>query len=474
LTPSTWDTTGAPFRRTDGMGKAHLQLSPDLALSGTVNGYRNRTTGRSNGELGPQEDDIVDRTVNAGVSADWRLRPTSALQVRAYHARYDEESTGFLAPPASTPLDPGALRERLSKLDASFSQVIGSRQQLQVGAEWWHNTYDGINRLRNDEAHEATTGVLWGQHRLTLHDRVTTTLGLRVDSHSEFGTAVSPKIAANARLTDVLRVRASAGRGFRAPDLGQLYYRFLNPTNFYQVIGNPNLDPEYANSYQLGGEFTSRGRRARLGVNLFRNDVRDLIESVSLGFVATPAQLQQIIEREGLDPSFRPVLGRLLFVYRNVSDVVTQGVELDGDLALARGLEVGGAYTWLDARDEENDVRLTGRHAHQGHVRLGWTLHRLGLRANLRGTFYSDWPVTRVTDSTGSTVETIAPSFALWDAFVSMPVVRGLDAFLSIENLADSQDPNTGVILPNGSPAAIYRPDAGRTFRIGVRWNWHR
>ena len=66
---------------------------------------------------------------------------------------------------------------------------------------------------------------------------------------------MSPKLGANFRAADSLRVRASYGRGFRAPDLGQLYYRFLSPSNFYEVIGNPALRPEFADSWQFGGEY---------------------------------------------------------------------------------------------------------------------------------------------------------------------------------------------------------------------------
>ena len=163
---------------------------------------------------------------------------------------------------------------------------------------------------------------------------------------------MSPKIAANARLGGGVSARASYGRGFRAPDIGQLYYRFLNPSNIYQVIGNPNLQPEYAKSLQVGGEYATPARRARVGVNFFRNDVRDLIESVNLGFAATPAQVTAIFAREGLDATFRPVAGRLLFTYKNINDAVTTGAEIDAELAVSRALSVAAAYTYLDARDD--------------------------------------------------------------------------------------------------------------------------
>ena len=471
LTPTTFDTTGAPFERVDFMGRARLQAARDLALGVRTTGYDNRTEGRSNGELGPQEDRIDESTVNVNVSADWIARPTTSVQARAYVARFDEASAGRLAPPASTPLAPGALEEQLLKLDGSFSHVAGGNQQLQGGAEYWRDQYSGINRLRNDSGEQASIGTAWLQHRLTIGGRVTTTLGLRADHHSQFGSAWSPKVAANARLGGGVSARASYGRGFRAPDIGQLYYRFLNPSNIYQVIGNVNLQPEYANSLQVGGEFATPARRARFGVNLFRNDVRDLIESVNLGFAATPAQVTQIMQREGLDMSFRPVAGRLLLTYKNINDAVTEGVELDGEFAATPSLTFAAAYTYLDARDDVTDLRLTGRSTHQGTVRAVWRHQASGFAANLRGQFASEWVAARATVN-GRPVDTLAAGYGVLDAYVSQRVVRGLTAFVAIDNLADNQDPNFGKVSPTGAPLAIYRPDVGRTARFGLRWSW--
>jgi outer membrane receptor for ferrienterochelin and colicins len=337
---------------------------------------------------------------------------------------------------------------------------------LQAGVEYWDNRYAGINRLAFDEVSASTT-VGWAQHRTTIGSRLTMTVGVRVDHHSAFGTAVSPKVAGNVQIVDGLHARASYGGGFRAPDLGQLYYRFLNPSNIYQVIGNPELEPEYAKSLQVGADWLSPTRRARVGVNFFRNDVDDLIESVSLGMVVTPAQLNAILVREGLDPTFRPVLGRLLFTYKNVNDALTRGAEVDGELAITRQVSVAGAYTYLQALDAANDRNLTGRHPHQGHVRVSWHSERIGLRANLRATAYSSWIAARA-----GTTDTVAPGFTLWDFFTSQRLPASFIAFAAIENVTDNQDPNTGVVGPTGTPAPIYRPDVGRTVRFGVRWAW--
>lgn len=468
LTPSTFDTTGAPFKRLDFMGRARARANDHLSAGALVTGYDNRTEGRSNGELGPQEDEIGESTVNLNVSADWLPLANTSIQARAYVARFKERSSGRLATGAE--LAPGALNEDLLKVDGSFSHLLGSRQQIQGGVEYWRDEYSGINRLRNDDGERASIGTAWLQHRLTIGGRVTTTLGIRADQHSEFGSAVSPKVAANARVGSGISVRASYGRGFRAPDIGQLYYRFLNPSNIYQVIGNMNLQPEYANSLQFGGEYATPGRRARVGVNVFRNDVRDLIESVNLGFAATPAQVTAIMTREGLDTSFRPVAGRLLLTYKNIADAVTEGVELDGEVAVTTGLSIGGAYTYLDARDDVTDLRLTGRNEHHGSVRATYR-HPRGLVANVRGMFYGDWVAARATVN-GQPQDTLAPGYSVFDVYVSQRVLRGLNLFVAIDNVADDQDPNLGQLSSTGTPLAIYRPDAGRTARFGVRWSF--
>jgi len=472
LTPGTFDTTGAPYRRYDGLGKLQHQLTRSFALRGVVTGYNNSTGGRSNGELGPQEDDIRDHAVSANIGAQW-FGANTAVDARGYLSTFAEVADSQLAPPRSTPVPTASLEQRFQKLDLTLTRTLGARHLLQAGAEWARDHYEGTNRVRDEEGgHEAVTAVAWAQHRWSATSRLTTTVGARVDRRSQFETAVSPKVAANFRVTDALRARASYGRGFRAPDLGQLYYRFLSPSNFYQVIGNPALEPEYGHSWQVGGDYTSAQRRVRLGVNAFRNDVRDLIESVNLGFVATPAQLEALVAREGLDPSFRPALGRALFTYRNVFDVATQGMELDSEAMLTSSVSVGAAYTYLSARDTENDRELTGRHRHHGHARVSWQPARSGFRASLRGTFFSSWIAARATVTGGGVQDTVAPRFALWDAFVSQRVGRRLSAFVNVENLMNSQDPNTGSLLPTGAPAAIYRPEAGRTARIGVQWSF--
>jgi outer membrane receptor for ferrienterochelin and colicins len=323
--------------------------------------------------------------------------------------------------------------------------------------------------LRGDREYQADTNVFWAQDKINLNHRLTLTLGGRFDHHSVFGSAFSPKAGLNVRVRDGLRLRVSWGRGFRAPDLGQLYYRFLNPTSLYQVLGNPNLNPEHSGSWQAGGEYVSPARRVRVGLNLFRNDVRNLINAKSLGFVFSSAQVDAIFAREGLDPSLKSfvVLNRLLFVYENQANVVTKGIEADGNVRLPHGFQLSGAYTYLDAFDKDTRLYLTNRNRHQGAVRLAYDNPRLNFRANLRGSFYSKWIVSRA----ASGAETLAPSFGLWDVYAAKGIPKGIEVFGAVDNLFDSRDPNTGRFSAQNTPLPIFRPEAGRTVRMGVRWS---
>ena len=103
-------------------------------------------------------------------------------------------------------------------------------------------------------------------------------------------------------------------------------------------------------------------------------------------------------------------------------------------------------------------------------MRATWR-HAVGLVANVRGQFYGDWIAARATVN-GRPQDTTAMGFSVWDAYVSQRVLRALSVFAAIDNIGDAQDPNVGQLSATGAPLAIYRPDAGRTARFGVRWSW--
>lgn len=474
LFPADFTTDGSGYHRYDLYGKIKYQFAPNFAVLAFANGYWNNSRGRVVGEptnfidLGQQINDVDDDSQNYGITADWAIDGKTSLQVRGYLARYDEiyRSVGF---PSGIKAEDGNLFERYGKFDFTFSRIIGESHFVQAGAEFVKNKYSGLFRLQNDRG-EADTQTVWAQDKINLFNRVTFTAGGRVDHHSIFGTAASPRFGLNYRINDNVYLRASWGRGFRAPDLGQLFYKFSNPLFRYQVLGNKDLSPEHSGSWQVGGEYNGFSRRLRFGVNLFRNDVRNLINSQSLGTFTTRTQVEAALTRVNVDPTlsqyvqFYPVM---LFVYRNLANVYTQGIEADVNYVLPHGFSVAGAYTFLEANDKRTHLPLTYRHKHHGFMKIAYDDPRHGFTTNFRGTFFGNY----YTSATN-----VAPAFQLFDIYASKSLIKGFEVFGSVDNLFDSKDPNAGKANPSAptQPLGVIRAEAGRSYRVGLRWSFDR
>jgi outer membrane receptor for ferrienterochelin and colicins len=473
LTPTTFDTTGAGFHTYNLFNKLRYDFTPKFYISTLADVRTGNYKSRSLGERGFQSEDTDEKAQSYGLTANWNFTSRGLAQFRGYFSRFDEITEQRLINGTRVPDE--NLFERFGLVDGTVSYVWGERQLIQFGGEWRTNRYRGINRLRNDTGERADTRVLWGQDKISLNNRLTLTVGLRFDDHSIFGSAYSPKIGLNFRVHDRINLRASWGRGFRAPDLGQLYYRFFNPTNLYQVIGNPNLRPEHSGSWQVGAEYASRLKHYRFSVNFFRNDVVNLIEAKNYGFVVSTAQVNAIFASLGLNPAeFRPSLNRLLFIYTNLSNVFTQGAEFDGDIKLPKGFALSGAYTYLDARDKTTGAYLSERTKHQGLIKLAYDNPEIGFRGNIRTSYFSGYKTSSLTNR-GIRQDVTLGDYETVDVYAAKSLTNGFEVFGTVENLFNVKDRNVGRFdAVTNEPLPIYRPDAGRMFRLGIRYSFSR
>jgi len=95
----------------------------------------------------------------------------------------------------------------------------------------------------------------------------------RYDHNSQFGGAFSGSAAAGWKFSDALRLTASFGTAFRAPDLNELY----SPGYGGYYAGNPDLKPERSRTLELGAEWTPNAAN-RVGIHAFSTRVHDLID----------------------------------------------------------------------------------------------------------------------------------------------------------------------------------------------------
>lgn len=163
----------------------------------------------------------------------------------------------------------GALR-RADPLGRNTTLSYG----LEGSGDSIHSNSLGIH-ARNQEA---------GYANLSLRSlrRLSLSIGAREEVLSSNGSVFSPSAAAAYTLTSTLRLRASAGHGFRQPTYVDLYYS--DPA----TRGNPNLKPETSWSYDAGLDWKPANGRLTLSAAAFRLNQSNAID-YSKQQLATPA-----------------------------------------------------------------------------------------------------------------------------------------------------------------------------------------
>jgi len=128
---------------------------------------------------------------------------------------------------------------------------------------------------RGDEnwLEEDLTRRVWGlfvQDQYSVNEKLTVTAGLRFDSYDDVGSATSPRLAAVYRVDEKHTVKAQYARAFRPPTFLETSTK-NNPV----VIGDPDLDSELIDNYELGYIFNDGTNMLRATV--FRAELDDLI-----------------------------------------------------------------------------------------------------------------------------------------------------------------------------------------------------
>src|SRR5262245_52747694 len=148
----------------------------------------------------------------------------------------------------------------------------------------WENLFQRLDSERLTTGGHRYRLAGFAQHAFRAYKRRDTRLdivpGLRLDVDSQFGTQLSPKLALQFEPQDGLILRASYGRGFRAPSFQELLLRFENPTVGYVVAGNPDLGAETSHGFDAGVTWAAR-EWLDLGATFFRNDLTNMIAIVS-------------------------------------------------------------------------------------------------------------------------------------------------------------------------------------------------
>ncbi|MBU1188182.1 MAG: TonB-dependent receptor [Gammaproteobacteria bacterium] len=148
---------------------------------------------------------------------------------------------------------------------------------------------------------------------------------VRVDEDERFGSELTGSVAYGYRFGKRLQLHASYGRGFRAPTFNQLF----SPGFAGQFAGNPALEAETSDAFELGLRFSYQ--QHRLNLTGFHQQIDDLIDFSG--------------------PEFQAV---------NIAQAEVTGVELEYQFVHRHWLASATA-TLQDPKDKTSDSKLLRR-----------------------------------------------------------------------------------------------------------------
>lgn len=140
------------------------------------------------------------------------------------------------------------------------------------GGKTWNSMVDGSPDQPGVREHvNEIAGYVMTQQGF-FDDKLSVNAGLRMQHSSQFGNMLVPQAGFVARLLEGNTLKFSWGKGFRSPNLRELY---MYPPH------NPDLKPEYMWNYEVEVRQLFLGGRLDAGLALFFIDGKDMIQTVT-------------------------------------------------------------------------------------------------------------------------------------------------------------------------------------------------
>jgi outer membrane cobalamin receptor len=298
---------------------------------------------------------------------------------------------------------------------------LASRHQLGVhelswGGEWREDEVSDVSPYGRNLAGAATTLTsLFLQDAWRVSDALRVVAGVRWDDAEAWGSEISPRLYLGWQPSASVELRAGYGHGFRQPAVGELYFPFS---------GNPELEPERSDSYELGINWFLGSSRVQ--ANLFQNQLENLIEY-----------------------SFATA------TFANVAEAEMRGAELSWDAPFNARLVSSLQATWLDTEDDEGLPLLR-----RPEWTASWTLHGV-LWGRLRGDLTVLYVGARADIDPVTFARIELGDHITGNVALSFEILRGLEVLLRVHNLADE-----GYEEVAGYPAPGRRIAGGLRYRL--------
>ncbi|MDO5768697.1 MAG: TonB-dependent receptor [Psychrobacter sp.] len=312
----------------------------DALLVGASGLYSEST---SQFDKGPSQGDDNTRSEQKNGAAqafvDWRYAPSSSVKLSYGQSQDKSYNYGYN-----------------SLYDSEQQQIsLVGRHQLPVGqavfgAEHLKQSLDSTAYKVDDrKVTSGFAGYVLGS------DSFDAQANVRYDDFSEYGSQTTYNLGGAYHITPGFRVGANYAKGFRAPSFNELF----------GYGGNPKLNPETSDNYEVFAELNSLNNITR--VTGYKNDVKDLIT-----YVYEPT-------------TDNPYAGSI----ENVDRAKIKGITLTSDWFIENYL-LGFSYDYMQAKDEGD---YTGRVDDSGNP-IDYNGNFLAIRPEHKGLAYIgyQWP----------------------------------------------------------------------------------
>ena len=319
-------------------------------------------------------------TVGTNKVSDWNITPTirfkpnnklsSSLLVYLTKFNSDKEEIK-----ADNTIKTGFFAEKYARIELQNDYKFNKKHAVTFGLGYANESVATSN-LANDSEFKATNTYGYVQYLFDYNKKLNIVAGMRFDKHDSYTNQFNPKLSLSYRIKPTITVNASIGRGFKKPTFKQLYLNYVNnavgvialgtsyaeegitdllnanqiaidpETNqpiiydlYHTIIENGGvLEPESSIGMNLGFKISSIAKTI-IGVNLFRNDLENLIEFSPIALNAN---------------------GRYVYSSENIKSVYSQGLTLNVKYRISEKYKILAGYQYLDTKDKDVLKQLDG------------------------------------------------------------------------------------------------------------------
>lgn len=341
-----------------------------------------------------------------------------------------------------------------------YQNIIGdTRHQYKTGVSYLHDAFDEqLNSMIAGDFDSALVrteripGVYYEYNYLPNED-FTLVAGYRLDFHNIYGVYSTPRIHLRYALGPDLTLRASAGKGYRTPNVIMENTQVLVSNR--QMVLQESPEPEI--SWNFGGSVVGQ-------FNLFDKPVHMVSDYFFTSFE------NQLIYDQDQSPNS-------LFIYNLDGRSFAHSYQIEVQYEIVKNLSMKAAYKYYDVKTTINGVLQPIPYVNKDRffMNLAYITEFEKWHADL--TWMMNGPA-RLPDTSQSSDEFRRNAYSPWFMLVNAQISRGFrwgNVYIGSENLLDFRQSNP-IVDPenpfgnNFDASMIWGPVAGRMVYTGIRY----